>query len=190
MKSNPQFESHLHNLGNNKILQSATNLTDRLIHTKLENQNPTKMADEKLGKSTTATTTILHHHHPRRKVMGTAGTRVWLVVSESGQSHLEEVGKHSIMRRTGLPARDLRVLDPVLSYPSTILGRERAIVVNLEHIKAIITAREILMVNSTNPLVVAFVGNLQKRVSGFNWPPPQQVILHRHIYLTIFQFDD
>ena len=94
------------------------------------------------------------------------------------------------MRRTGLPARDLRVLDPVLSYPSTILGRERAIVVNLEHIKAIITAREILMVNSTNPLVVAFVGNLQKRVSGFNGPPPQQVILHIHIYLTVFQFDD
>ncbi|KAI3984084.1 hypothetical protein MKX01_035211 [Papaver californicum] len=42
------------------------------------------------------------------------------------------------MRRTGLPARDLRILDPVLSYPSTILGREKAIVVNLEHIKAII----------------------------------------------------
>ncbi|KAM7517981.1 hypothetical protein LguiB_016943 [Lonicera macranthoides] len=135
-------------------------------------------ADEELGKSTTATTTttttILHHHQPRRKVMGTAGTRAWLVVSESGQSHLEEVGKHSIMHRTGLPARDLRVLDPVLSYPSTILGRERAIVVNLEHIKAIITAKEILMVNSTNPLVVAFVGNLQKRVFGFNGPPPEQ----------------
>ena len=69
------------------------------------------------------------------------------------------------MRRTGLPARDLRVLDPMLSYPSTILGRERAIVVNLEHIKAIITAAEILMINSTNPLVVQFVIDLQDRVS-------------------------
>ncbi|KAK1367101.1 Magnesium transporter [Heracleum sosnowskyi] len=104
----------------------------------------------------------IHAAPARRKGIG---TRVWLVVSDSGESHVEEVGKHSIMRRTGLPARDLRVLDPMLSYPSTILGRERAIVVNLEHIKAIITAAEILMINSTNPLVVQFVIDLQDRVS-------------------------
>ncbi|KAL8096441.1 magnesium transporter MRS2-F-like [Apium graveolens] len=107
-------------------------------------------------------TAAIHAAPARRKGIG---TRVWLVVSESGESHVEEVGKHSIMRRTGLPARDLRVLDPMLSYPSTILGRERAIVVNLEHIKAIITAAEILMINSTNPLVVQFVVDLQERVS-------------------------
>ncbi|KAJ4833513.1 hypothetical protein Tsubulata_030045, partial [Turnera subulata] len=58
------------------------------------------------------------------------GVRTWLVVSETGQSRLEEVGRHFIMKRTGLPARDLRALDPLLSYPSSILGRERAIVVN------------------------------------------------------------
>ncbi|XAR49761.1 hypothetical protein NMG60_11033061 [Bertholletia excelsa] len=94
------------------------------------------------------------------------GTRVWQVVSESGESRLEEVGKYSIMRRTGLPARDLRILDPMLSYPSTILGRERAIVANLEHIKAIITAKELLMINSTNPLVVHFLHDLQRRISS------------------------
>lgn len=114
------------------------------------------MADEDLGKAAFVQT------QPRRKGIG---TRVWLVVSESGQSHIEEVGKHSIMRRTGLPARDLRVLDPMLSYPSSILGRERAIVINLEHIKALITAKEVLMVNSTNPLVVQFVQDLQCRIS-------------------------
>ncbi|KAL7255275.1 hypothetical protein ACSBR1_009431 [Camellia fascicularis] len=114
-------------------------------------------ADEESGKSA-----AMVHSQPRRKGIG---TRVWLVVSESGHTHIEEVGKHSIMRRTGLPARDLRVLDPMLSYPSTILGRERAIVINLEHIKAIITAKEVLMVNSTNPLVVQFVQDLQERVS-------------------------
>lgn len=47
------------------------------------------------------------------------------------------------MRRCAIPARDLRILDPVLVYPSTILGREKAIVINLEHIKAIITAEEV-----------------------------------------------
>ncbi|KAG1328002.1 putative magnesium transporter MRS2-3 [Cocos nucifera] len=106
----------------------------------------------------------------RRK--GTA-SRAWLVVSDRG-AHLEEVGKHSIMRRTGLPARDLRVLDPLLSYPSTILGRERAIVINLEHIKAIITATEVLIPNSKDPMVAPFVQDLQSRVSS-SYGAPQQV---------------
>ncbi|KAJ4833514.1 hypothetical protein Tsubulata_030047 [Turnera subulata] len=65
------------------------------------------------------------------------------------------------------PARDLRAqLDPLLSYPSSILGRERAIVVNVEHIRAIITAKELLMLKSTNPLVVQFVNNLQQRIAS------------------------
>lgn len=101
------------------------------------------------------------------------GTRTWLIVSESGHSHTEEVEKHSIMRRTGLHARDLRVLDPVLSYPSTILGRERAIFVNLEHIKAIITAAEVLMINSNSPLMVQFVQDIQHRVSAPSFVPQQ-----------------
>lgn len=113
---------------------------------------------------------VTHAAQPRRKQIG---TRAWLVVGESGESRLEEVGKHSIMRRTGLPARDLRVLDPMLSYPSTILGRERAIVVNLEHVKVIITATEVLMANSTNPLVAQFVQDLSDRVSA----PNKEVIL-------------
>ncbi|KAK9167574.1 hypothetical protein Scep_002765 [Stephania cephalantha] len=95
-----------------------------------------------------------------------SATRTWLVISESGKSHVEEVGKHSIMRRTGLPARDLRILDPVLFYPSTVLGRERAIVVNLEHIKAIITASEVLVLNSMDPSVIPFVRELECRVEG------------------------
>ncbi|XP_043722846.1 magnesium transporter MRS2-F-like isoform X2 [Telopea speciosissima] len=104
---------------------------------------------------------------PQQRRKG-AGIRAWLVVSASGNSHLEEVGKHLIMRRTGLPARDLRVLDPGLSYPSTILGRDRAIVVNLEHIKAIITATEIWVLNSKDPSVFPFVRDLECRVSNLN----------------------
>ncbi|KAF6152782.1 hypothetical protein GIB67_004611 [Kingdonia uniflora] len=97
-----------------------------------------------------------------------AGTRPWLVISDSGQSHFEEIGKQMIMQRTGLPARDLRILDPVLTYPSSILGRERAIVVNLEHIKTIITATEVLVLNSKDPLVAPFVSELERRVSSFS----------------------
>ncbi|ERN08630.1 magnesium transporter MRS2-F isoform X1 [Amborella trichopoda] len=99
---------------------------------------------------------------PRRK--GASGPKPWMVITVSGRSYLEEAGKHSIMRRTGLPARDLRVLDPALSYPSAILGRERAIMINLEHIKAIITAVEVLVLNSNDPLVATFVQDLQNRI--------------------------
>ncbi|KAM1156439.1 hypothetical protein ACFX2B_026943 [Malus domestica] len=68
------------------------------------------------------------------------------------------------MRRTGLPARDLQILDPLLSYPSTVLGRERAIVINLEHIKAIISAHEVLLLNSQDPFVTPFIEELQRRL--------------------------
>ncbi|XP_062207809.1 magnesium transporter MRS2-F isoform X2 [Phragmites australis] len=93
-----------------------------------------------------------------------AASREWMVVPASGPARVEEAGKHAVMERTGLPARDLRVLDPLLSYPSTILGRERAIVVNLERVKAVITAAEVLLPNSKDPAFARFVRDLQARV--------------------------
>jgi magnesium transporter len=87
-----------------------------------------------------------------------------MVVRASGPARVEEAGKYAVMARTGLPARDLRVLDPLLSYPSTILGRERAIVVNLERVKAVITAAEVLLPNSKDPAFARFVRDLQTRV--------------------------
>nr|KYP58331.1 hypothetical protein KK1_004634 [Cajanus cajan] len=101
----------------------------------------------------------------RKGAAGLTGVRNWMVVTETGQRRLECVGKHSIMRRTGLPARDLRVLDPMLSHPSSIMGRERAIVLNLEHVKGIITASEVLMINSSNPLFLHFLQHLLSRLS-------------------------
>ncbi|BBN04882.1 magnesium transporter [Marchantia polymorpha subsp. ruderalis] len=97
----------------------------------------------------------------RKKGMG---VRAWLMIDAGGKAQLVEAGKHAIMRRACLPARDLRILDPLLTYPSTILGRERAIVVNLEHIKAIITAQEVLLLNSKDPAVVPIVLDLQRRL--------------------------
>ncbi|EFJ18182.1 hypothetical protein SELMODRAFT_53759, partial [Selaginella moellendorffii] len=108
----------------------------------------------------------------RKKGMG---VRMWLVINSSGVQRLE-AGKHAIMRRTSLPARDLRILDPLLSYPSTILGRERAIVVNLEHIKAIISAHEVLLLNSKDPLVAPFVDELRGRLPVHYNALGQQVI--------------
>nr|XP_043630114.1 magnesium transporter MRS2-3-like [Erigeron canadensis] len=95
------------------------------------------------------------------------GVHQWLLLDSTGQSQLVEAGKYTIMRRTGLPGRDLRILDPVLSYPSTVLGRERAIVINLEHIKAIITAHEVLLLNSLDPFVIPFVDDLHRRIMRY-----------------------
>lgn len=92
------------------------------------------------------------------------GVRTWLILDSTGHAQSVEVGKHSIMRKTGLPARDLRILDPLLSYPSTVLGREKAIVINLEHIKAIITAHEVLLLNPKDPAVMPFVEEIQHRL--------------------------
>lgn len=129
----------------------------------------------------------LQHPQPGRRKA--TGTKTWLVVSLSGYSYVEEVGKHSIMRRTGLPARDLRVLDPVLSYPSTILGRERAIVVNLEHIKAIVTASEALVLNSTDPMVAPFVQDLQFQISNFRRTPQPVCFIDPFLLWFIFNKD-
>ncbi|XP_076941106.1 magnesium transporter MRS2-1-like [Bidens hawaiensis] len=79
----------------------------------------------------------------RRDVLGLKkrgqGLRSWISVdAATGESQVIEVDKLTMMRRCDLPARDLRLLDPLFVYPSTILGREKAIVVNLEQIRCII----------------------------------------------------
>lgn len=145
--------------------------------------------EEEIRKATMLQTTTGVHAQAQARRKGITGVKVWLVVSETGQSHVEEVEKHSIMRRTGLPARDLRALDPMLSYPSSILGRERAIVINLEHIKAVITAKEVLMINSSNPLFVQFVQDLQSRASATHGTP-QQVILMIFVDFLLFREDN
>ncbi|KAI7992990.1 Magnesium transporter MRS2-F [Camellia lanceoleosa] len=72
-----------------------------------------------------------------------------------------------MMLRSGVQANDLRVVESELSNPSAILRRERAIVVNLEHIKAIITADEVLVPNPKDPFMGSFVCDLEFKLSDF-----------------------
>ncbi|GAB2266142.1 Magnesium transporter MRS2-I [Dionaea muscipula] len=99
---------------------------------------------------------------PKKKA---AGSRSWILLDSSGQGTILDVDKYAIMHRLHIHARDLRILDPLLSYPSTILGREKAIVLNLEHIKAIITADEVLLRDPSDENVMPFVAELQRRLS-------------------------
>eukprot|EP00898_Chlorokybus_atmophyticus_P005380 jgi/Chlat1/5843/Chrsp4S06229 len=99
------------------------------------------------------------------------GSRTWLRIDANGNRKVLEADKYVIMARVGLPARDLRTVDPHLSYPSTILVRERALVVNMEHVRCIITPDEVLVLNHADPVVVPVVEELQRRLPEQKYPP-------------------
>ncbi|CDY56489.1 BnaCnng30470D [Brassica napus] len=91
-------------------------------------------------------------------------SRSWVSIVATGESETLDVDKYAIMHRVQIHARDLRILDPNLSYPSTILGRERAVVLNLEHIKAIITADEVLLRDPSDENVIPVLKELERRL--------------------------
>ncbi|CAA7027120.1 unnamed protein product [Microthlaspi erraticum] len=91
-------------------------------------------------------------------------SRSWISIDATGQKTVLDADRHEILHRVQIHARDLRILDPNLFYPSAILGRERAIVLNLEHIKAIITSEEVLLRDSTDEHVIPVLEELQRRL--------------------------
>nr|KYP54796.1 hypothetical protein KK1_000996 [Cajanus cajan] len=125
----------------------------------------------------------------------TAVSRSWILLNHDGKGTVLDADKYAIMRLVKIHTRDLRILDPLLSYPSTILGRDKVIVLNLEantllsviisfsaylfllfllhtnfficflqHIKAIITADEVLLRDPTDDDVVPIVEELKRRL--------------------------
>eukprot|EP00271_Cylindrocystis_brebissonii_P017766 TRINITY_DN474_c0_g1_i1.p1 TRINITY_DN474_c0_g1~~TRINITY_DN474_c0_g1_i1.p1 ORF type:complete len:569 (+),score=106.23 TRINITY_DN474_c0_g1_i1:631-2337(+) len=95
---------------------------------------------------------------------GRPGLRSWISIDWRGHVKKVEADKVTIMHRCELPARDLRLLDPVFVYPSTILGREKAIVVNLERIRCIITSEECLVLDTGSLAVQQYKKELQRRI--------------------------
>ncbi|KAK1560373.1 hypothetical protein Q3G72_025910 [Acer saccharum] len=98
----------------------------------------------------------------------TAVSRSWILLDHNGHNAILDVDKYVVMRRFQIHARDLRILDPMFSYPSTILGREKVILLNLEHIKAIITAEEVLLRDPMDDNVIPIVEQLQRRLAPDN----------------------
>ncbi|KAE8723771.1 hypothetical protein F3Y22_tig00011761pilonHSYRG00178 [Hibiscus syriacus] len=75
------------------------------------------------------------------------GARLWMRFDVKGASELVEYDKSTIIQKASLPARDLRIIGPIFSQSSTIIAREKAMVVNLEFVKATVTASEVLILD-------------------------------------------
>ncbi|KAL0714847.1 hypothetical protein Bca4012_021826 [Brassica carinata] len=91
------------------------------------------------------------------------GARLWMRFDRTGAMEVVECDKSTIIKRSSVPARDLRILGPVFSHSSNILAREKAIVVNLEVIKAIVTAEEVLLLDPLRPEVLPFIDRLKQQ---------------------------
>jgi len=94
------------------------------------------------------------------------GSRSWIKIGRDGNFQTVTLDKATIMRHCSLPSRDLRLLDPMFIYPSAILGREKAIVVNLEQIRCIITADEVILMNSLDGSVGQYRSELCNRLEN------------------------
>ncbi|KAI3879204.1 hypothetical protein MKW98_028771 [Papaver atlanticum] len=100
------------------------------------------------------------------KNIAAAASRRWISLDSTGEANALDFDSHSIMQRVQIHARDLHMLDPLT--PSTILGREKEILVNLEHIKAIITAQEVLLrgdlTDDDDNVITPVVDELKRRL--------------------------
>ncbi|CAI9103803.1 OLC1v1002361C1 [Oldenlandia corymbosa var. corymbosa] len=94
--------------------------------------------------------------------------KLWMRFDRTGHSELIECDKSAIIKRVSIPARDLRILGPIFSHSSSILAREKAIVVNLEDIRAIITAEEVLLLDPLRQEVLPFVDQLRRQLPQSN----------------------
>lgn len=74
-----------------------------------------------------------------------AGREKWVRVDRTGKATLVQVDKAALVQRLWIPFRDLRQLDPTapIPYPSSIFIRERALVVNIESVRMIISKDEV-----------------------------------------------
>ena len=90
----------------------------------------------------------------------------WVRVNTQGAVNKLSLEKTKIASLLRVPLRDLRVLEPTTadSYSAAVLCRERAIVVNLEQIKVLITSEEVIMTDSQTSTVTHFLPELRNRL--------------------------
>ncbi|KAG2543665.1 hypothetical protein PVAP13_9NG765277 [Panicum virgatum] len=90
-----------------------------------------------------------------------APARLWMRMDRWGGCEVFMCDKAFVAERSGVHTRELRVIGPLLSRCPTILAREKAIVINLEFIRAIVTADEILLLEPLAQEVIPFIDKLR-----------------------------
>ncbi|KAL1203198.1 Magnesium transporter MRS2-6 [Cardamine amara subsp. amara] len=88
------------------------------------------------------------------------GVRMWMRFDRTGVTELVECDKSIIINRASVSAKDLRI---AFSHSSKILVKEKAIVVNLEVINAIVTADEVLLLDPLRPQVLSLIDRLKQQ---------------------------
>ena len=93
------------------------------------------------------------------------GERTWTVLDQRGQ-HAKNLkaSKTHVAAAFGIPLRDLHYLDPFrpTMTPANIFIRQKALIVNLEHLKFIVTAETALFLNAESLEVKRFIKFLRK----------------------------
>jgi len=90
--------------------------------------------------------------------------RMWTVLDEHGRAKNLKASKAHVAAAFGVPLRDLHYLDPLRPTltPANIFIRPKCLIVNLEHMKFIVTAEIALFLNAESLEVKRFVKFLRK----------------------------
>ncbi|CAL4937549.1 unnamed protein product [Urochloa decumbens] len=90
-----------------------------------------------------------------------APARLWMRMDRWGGCEVFMCDKAFVAERSGVHMRELRVVGPFLSRFPSIQGREKAMVINLEFIRAIVTADEVLLLEPLAQEVIPFIDKLR-----------------------------
>ncbi|OEL27213.1 putative magnesium transporter MRS2-H [Dichanthelium oligosanthes] len=90
-----------------------------------------------------------------------APARLWMRMDRWGGCEVFMCDKAFVAERSGVHMRELRVIGPLLSRCPSILAREKAMVINLEFIRAIVTADEVLLLEPLAQEVIPFIDKLR-----------------------------
>lgn len=83
----------------------------------------------------------------------TGSARLWMRFDRSGRSELVEWEKNAIVHHAAIPARDLRILGPVFSHSSNILGNRISLSFRFSVMKFIVFLKEGFYKNRVSGIV-------------------------------------
>uniref|UniRef100_A0A7S0UPT9 Magnesium transporter n=1 Tax=Polytomella parva TaxID=51329 RepID=A0A7S0UPT9_9CHLO len=112
------------------------------------------------------TTKTKHRTRTKKGKAQNVVLQTWLKIDKNGESSTLQADKWRLTHKLGVQLRDMRLLDPNIStaYTSAILCRDKAIIVNIEHVKAIITTDYVLVINHEDEKLSRFIEDLKRRL--------------------------